>query len=220
MSSEEAADKDEEEENGSEYSEEPDDRQEGEEGRESKGMGQVVKVSKEEREDHERTHTPFRPWCQYCVQGRGRNEQHKKNTDKDMEGRVPKASMDYFYMSTEDEKASKNPLLVIVNEASGEKYARAVRRKGVRDDTEMLWLVKDICEELESWGHRGGSGGKIILKTDGEAAIKKLAETVAKQLGGEVIPEQPAKGESQSNGAVEEAGKTVREFTRVLRMQT
>lgn len=30
----------------------------------------------------------------------------------------------------------------------------------------------------------------------------------------------PARGESQSNGAAEEAGKTVREFTRVLRMQT
>ena len=58
------------------------------------------------------------------------------------------------------------------------------------------------------------------MKSDGESANRKLAETVAKHYGGEVIPEMPAKGESQSNGAVEEAGKTVREFTRVLWMQT
>ena len=34
------------------------------------------------------------------------------------------------------------------------------------------------------------------------------------------MPEGPAKGESQSNGTVEEAGKTVRELTRVLKEQT
>ena len=32
-----------------------------------------------------------------------------------------------------------------------------------------------------------------------------------------VVPEDPPRGESQSNGTVEEAGKTVREFVRVLR---
>ena len=36
-------------------------------------------------------------------------------------------------------------------------------------------------------------------------------------IGGKVVPEGPPKGESQSNGAVEEAGKTVREFVRVLK---
>ena len=34
--------------------------------------------------------------------------------------------------------------------------------------------------------------------------------------GGIVVQEGPAVGESQSNGRVEEAGKTVREFVRVL----
>ena len=51
-----------------------------------------------------------------------------------MAGRVPRASMDYFVMSTEGEKASKNPLLVVLHEATGEKYARAVGRKGVGED--------------------------------------------------------------------------------------
>ena len=42
---------------------------------------------------------------------------------------------------------------------------------------------------------------------------------MAKYHGGVVIPEDPAKGESQSNDKVEEAGKTVREHTRVFKEQ-
>jgi len=34
-----------------------------------------------------------------------------------------------------------------------------------------------------------------------------------------VVPEAPARGESQSNGAIEEAGKTIREYVRVLKDQ-
>ena len=42
---------------------------------------------------------------------------------------------------------------------------------------------------------------------------------MAKFLGGEVILDDPAKGESQSNGVVEEAGKTVREFVVLMKTQ-
>ena len=59
----------------------------------------------------------------------------------------------------------------------------------------------------------------MILKSDGENAIIAVREAAAKFHGGRIMPEGPAKGESQSNGTVEEAGKTVREFTRVLRDQ-
>ena len=44
-----------------------------------------------------------------------------------------------------------------------------------------------------------------------------VRDAVARYHGGKVVPEGPPKGESQSNGAVEEAGKTVREFVRVLK---
>lgn len=57
---------------------------------------------------------------------------------------VPRVSMDYFFMSKEDEKASTNPCLVMKNEDSGEKYARAVGQTGVGDDGRMDWLIKDI----------------------------------------------------------------------------
>ena len=57
------------------------------------------------------------------------------------------------------------------------------------------------------------------MKCDGEKSIVALRDAIASFHGGEVIPEGPAKGESQSNGLVEEAGKTVRGFTRVFKEQ-
>ncbi len=80
-------------------------------------------------------------------------------------------------------------------------------------------MIKDLSDELKSWGHMSGEGGAIILKCDGEPAICAVRDALAKLHGGKVIPEQPPKGESQSNGTIEEAGKTIREFMRVLKDQ-
>ena len=184
-------------------------------------MTAPMKVSDREREEHELTHTPFRAWCPYCVRARGRNAGHFKNQgiDKDKYDEVPRVSMDYFFMSQEDEKASANPIMVMVDERTGEKYARAVGHKGMGKDQDMEWLVKDMSNELKVWGHPGGTGGNIILKSDGEPAILAARDALAKYHGGVVVPEGPAVGESQSNGLAEEAGKTVREFVRVLKEQ-
>ena len=58
-----------------------------------------------------------------------------------------------------------------------------------------------------------------MLKCDGENALKAFRNALAKYHGGIIIPEAPANGESQSNGAAEAAGKLVREFVRVLKLQ-
>ena len=68
-------------------------------------------------------------------------------------------------------------------------------------------------------GHPGGTAGNIILKSDGEPAFLAVRDALAKYHGGIVVQEGPAVGESPSNGRVEEAGKTVREFVRVLKEQ-
>jgi len=194
---------------------------EGEEGRVARQIPAPMKVSDREREEHELTHTPYRAWCPYCVRARGKNTAHMKNKDKqrDREEGVPRISMDYFFMSQEDEKASENPILVMVDERTGEKYARAVGMKGLGRNHEMDWLIKDLSNELKIWGYPGGPEGRIILKSDGEPAIVAVRDALAKYHGGVVIPEGPAVGESQSNGLVEEAGKTVREFVRVMKEQ-
>ena len=103
----------------------------------------------------------------------------------------------------------------MIDEETGEKYARAVGQKGIGEIGDMEWLIKDADAELKSWGHAGGEGGELIFKCDNERSIVALRYATARYHVWRVIPEQPARGESQSNGAAEEAGKTVREYVRV-----
>ena len=164
--------------------------EEGEEGREATGLTSPMRVTKEEREKHERTHTPFRSWCRCCVLGRAMNTAHRadKSTEEEKEMKVPRISIDYFYMSKEDEEGKKNPVLVAVNESSNEKYARAAGQKGLGSEGEVQWLVKDMSAELRTWGHQGGEGGKIILKCDGESSIVALRDAIARLHGGRSYP--------------------------------
>ena len=54
-------------------------------------------------------------------------------------------------------------MIVMVEEQTGEKYARAVGVKGMKSqqDENMDWLVKDMSKELRAWGHGGGVGGSF-----------------------------------------------------------
>ena len=80
------------------------------------------------------------------------------------------------------------------------------------------WLVKDMHQELKSWGHPGGARNALILKSDGEPAVVAVREALARCHGGRITPEQPPVGEHKANGAAEEAGKNVRDHARVLKM--
>ena len=125
--------------------------------------------------------------------------------------------MEYFFMSQEEEKASQNPLIVMIDEEYGNRYMRAVGKKGLGEGNEMDWLIKDMHEELKSWGHPGGESNELILKSDGEPAIVAVREKLSRLHGGKITPEQPPKGESSSNGKVEEAGKTTRSLAKVFK---
>lgn len=135
------------------------------------------------------------------------------------ENKVGRISMDYFFMSSQEEEAKENPFIAIIDEETREKYARMVGRKGIGQEGHLDWRRNDIVEELRSWGHYGGAQGHIILRSDGQSSIKAVRDAVAKMYGVRVIPENTPKGESQSNSRAEQAGKTVRSFARVLKEQ-
>ena len=109
-------------------------------------------------------------------------------------------------------------MLIMLDEGTGDKYARAVGQKGLGGGSEeMQWLIADLHEELKAWGHHGGDGGHIILKSDNENPIVTVRDALARYHGGKIVIDKPPKYESQSNGAIEEAGKTVREFTLIFK---
>ena len=96
------------------------DEEEMEEGRKAKVKRGVEGPTKKEREEHEATHCPYRSWRRHCVRGRGRNSPHfkKKEDDEDPESKVARVSMDHFFMSVDDEKASSNPIIIMIDESS------------------------------------------------------------------------------------------------------
>ena len=102
--------------------------------------------------------------------------------------------MDYFFMSKEEESAQDNPMLVMVDEQTGDRYARMTGAKDIGENQERDWLIKDMSEELKDWGHTGGEGGHIILKCDGEKPNKKVRDRLGRYHGGKVVPESPVKG--------------------------
>ena len=92
-------------------------------------------------------------------------------------------------MSQEEEKASENPLVAMIDEETGNKYMRAVAKKGLGEGSEMDWLIKDMHEELKSWGYPGGENNELILKSDGEPAIVAVRERLSRYHGGKITPE-------------------------------
>ena len=52
--------------------------------------------------------------------------------------------------------ASDKPLIVMVDESSGDKYMRALDHDGVGEEGDNIWLIKGMHQELKSWGHPGG----------------------------------------------------------------
>ena len=192
-----------------------------EEGRISQGQRAPQRVTQAEREEHERTHIPYRLWCDVCVKARGRRMAHRSRseTDKIYEDGIPRICMDYFYMNERDREEGRNPLVIVTDEDAGDKYARAVGRKGVGERGDMDWLIRDISFELKSWRHQGGSGSRLIMKADGERSLKTLRDAVARYHGGIVVPEVSARGECQSNGVAEQAAQVVAEFVRVFTEQ-
>ena len=73
----------------------------------------------------------------------------------------------------------------MIDEDTGNKYMRMVPCKGLGENGEAKWVVKDLHEEFKSWGRPGGGNNSLILKTDGEKAIVAVREALAGKHGGE-----------------------------------
>ena len=122
---------------------------------------------------------------------------------------IPVIVFDYHFMADEDREASRNPMLGMKDMKTGNRYMRAVGQKGLGNGSDMDWLVKDMHEELKSWGYAGGVEDRLVFRTDGESSIMAVVNKLAKYHGGDVVPEHSPPGESQANGAAEENGKSI-----------
>jgi len=205
------------------------DIEEAEEGREPKAMATPIGPTKKEREQHELTHVPFRSWCEHCVRGRGRRKVHrrakKKDKDEELEN-VTKVYIDFYYNGlredggaiADDEEAEikgDSPGIVLYDDKTKAVASWIMSSKSVTKGGPNDWVPKAISEEISQWGYRNR---KVILVSDGEAAVLRLKERITDERDAETVPEESPVGEHQANLA-ENAVRRVRDQTRSILSQ-
>ena len=117
--------------------------EEQEEGERPKKIRTDSKPSKEEVEEHMLTHMPYRSWCEHCVKGKAKGKPHARANRE--EGETPVVSIDYMFMSDNQEQEEERgmPILVMKDRDTKMIKARVVPRKG-GDSYAIQRLVKDL----------------------------------------------------------------------------
>ena len=92
--------------------------------------------TKTEREAHDVSHVLCRPWCRFCVMGRGLGRRRLTESG-DRDDDRPRVFADYSYLS-----GDSTPLLVAENRRTGMTFAAAVSMKGGGDPHAERLLAK------------------------------------------------------------------------------
>ena len=181
-------------------------------------------------EDHDIAHLPYRNWCDPCVEGRALGEQRGRHAGRVHE--IPRVGIDYWYITSgtvkaRRELADKYPMTAEGNAALTEArkkkevmkclilrcheskavFAHSIPVKG---DDEDHYVADLIATDVAFMGHV-----KLLLKSDNEPALQALvtriieiAKIELKDLE-KLSREEPAKYDSQSNGATEIGVKSI-----------
>ena len=151
---------------------------------------------KTEREEHDVSHVPYRPWCRFCVMGRGLERRHLTQSG-DRDDDRPRVFADHGYFS-----GDSTTLSVAKDRRTGVTFAAAVSTKGGGDPHAALLLAKWIdglgCQE-------------VTVRTDGEPSICELIRRVLelRAEGTTTVDEISLPGDFAGNGIAERAILTV-----------
>ena len=133
--------------------------------------------TREEVEEHRIDHYPYRPWCDFCVKGRGSGEQHRRGPA----GSIPVISADYLIVTKngifrKDEGVDKATIIlkILVLKDAFSKYigAYVVPVKGVGEDR---YAAEKLRRDVLWFGY-----SRVIVKTDNEPAIKAVLNELLK----------------------------------------
>ena len=183
--------------------------------------------TREERELHNITYLPFRPWCEFCVRGRGRDRYHRRLDGEEDE--QAKMSVDYGFLTqrcgSEDgsaeaeetevdvsDMAKARPLLVMKEYLKESVWAYLCCKKGA---TGQEWAALQINEDLTTVGV---NGDHLVTKSDQEnAVVDVLARVSHHRADRSTARENSVLGDSDNNGRVEKAVQEPMGLVRAVR---
>ena len=180
--------------------------EEGEEAREAVVLRDPGSPTPQEVEQHNVTHLPFRSWCSHCVNGKAKDRHHKKRENTN-EKTIPEIVFDYGFLGGMDDEETL-AVQVARDRKTQMLFAHVVRRKGMM----CIHGAEEMKKDIDKLGCK-----EIILKSDGEPALKSVQEEVKRRRNDPTILENSAPGDSRANGAAERAVQALGEHVRVLR---
>ena len=155
-------------------------------------------------------HCPYRSWCSQCVSGAANAPAHKARAEVAVDG-TPEVHCDYaFFRDKPKDRENTVTVLVTKDRKSTGLSADVVPKKGAGGG----YAVKQLDRNIKKYGNHG----KVVLRTDGEAAIRDLANRVSAMRASQTILENTPKGDSRANGRAERAVQQVEKQTRVLKL--
>ena len=164
---------------------------------------------------HRLTHLPYNAACRCCVAGRKRDDQHRRRESGPLQAQADldaangsSICADYFFPKDAPGKEGVTAV-ALCDRQSGWLAGHVVDCKG--SGTQKA--VEQILRDLRRMGHHG----KIVVRTDQEAAIIDLLRTVAKERGeSRTVFETAARSDSKGNGPAEKAVQSIEEMVRTL----
>ena len=142
------------------------------------------------------------------------NRESENHNEKD-EGEDSEEEDDYNDEDSSDididhETEEKGTLMVVVKDSSSKAVrAHALRNKSIRDS----YATRKLCADLEEWGHN-----KVILKSDGEPAIRALKKKVKTKRGEAItLMEVTPRADPRANGDSESAVREIKGVARAIK---
>ena len=183
----------------------------GHESREVRLPPGVPVPSQEMIERHKKAgHCPYRPWCAHCVSGAANAPAHVAREGVADDG-TPEVHCDYaFFRDQSGDRENTVTVLVTKDRKSTGLSADVVPKKGAGGG----YAVKQLDRNIKKFGNHG----KVVLRSDGEVAIRDLLSRVSAMRASQTVMECTPKGDSRANGRVERAVQQVEKQTRVLKL--
>ena len=165
--------------------------------------------SEKDKAEHMLTHTPFQPWCEFCVKSRSRANQHPHVSDPthDAQREYPTVQCDFFFMEPGKEDAVIALLMVDV----WSRYVSVMPLKPRNMQTVGNALVKFLNDV--------GHVGKMELAGDNEpvlAAGMRFCQRTRQTLGMETILTWNRTYEKTRTSIAERFVQTVRGLQKTL----
>ena len=152
------------------------------------------------------THTPFKAWCPHCVAGEAPALQHIVARNRSIPTKLT-VHVDYLFLSGEVDLPSESPVVVVKVKPTNAVYARLLPCKGTAHRY-CSNALSDIFKHIGAFSFH--------LKSDDEPALTTLLDAAISQLGSNYIITTEKSADSQQNGVVERANRSVQGKCRVL----